>query len=180
MKQRDFTLNDFSDLFEEVKVELYNLGFKEVFTNNYQLMFFTSTHTFGKCAKIEHSRYKISLNKQYADCVTIDQIKNTLMHELIHSLKNTKGHTGKWKQVANLVNNKYGYHITRVAKSPKEFEETIQRKISKIKYTIVCKDCGQSYKYKRITNLIRLLQNNQSHRYFCSKCKSKAFELIEN
>ena len=163
MKQRDFTLNDFSDLFEEVKVELYNLGFKEVFTNNYQLMFFTSTHTFGKCAKIEHSRYKISLNKQYADCVTIDQIKNTLMHELIHSLKNTKGHTGKWKQVANLVNNKYGYHITRVAKSP-----------------IVCKDCGQSYKYKRITNLIRLLQNNQSHRYFCSKCKSKAFELIEN
>ena len=39
--------------------------------------------------------------------------KETMIHEILHTCKGCKGHTGLWLIYANIMNKKYGYHIKR-------------------------------------------------------------------
>ncbi|MBQ1407954.1 MAG: hypothetical protein IIY88_07470, partial [Eubacterium sp.] len=42
-------------------------------------------------------------------------VKTVIVHEILHCVKGTRGHTGKWLMLAGIVNQKLGYNITRRA-----------------------------------------------------------------
>ena len=99
---------------------------------------------YGRC-------YRININ---ADLLHVDApekgLKETIIHEILHTCPDCWCHTGEWKRLANLVNDCYGYNVKRCNSSEekgmdefyKQYEE-LARKQPTWKYTIKCKSCGK-------------------------------------
>lgn len=69
----------------------------------------------GQCRKIGNN-YIIEVNQiLLREDTDIDGLKNTIIHELLHTCKGCMKHTGEWKQLAEKVNRYYGYNIKRSA-----------------------------------------------------------------
>ena len=70
--------------------------------------------------------------------------------------------------MAEKVNSKYGYNITRLG--------DISEANVKPKYIVVCKNCGLEYKYFKKGKVIKYLEAN-SKNIKCGKCRGE-LELI--
>ncbi len=92
-------------------------------------------------------------------------LKNTLIHEILHTCRGCMKHTGRWKQYADKVNAAYGYQIKRTA----EREEGVVPKalVPKPKYRVTCRNCGAVYERYRMSAFLQ-----HPERYRCGKCKS--------
>lgn len=100
--------------------------------------------------------------------------KETIIHEILHTCKGVKGHTGLWKRYAEIMNSKYGYNIKRVSShEEKGLEEHISKSLP-YRYMFECKYCGQKINKKKkckFTKYYRL--------YGCGRCgRSRAFVKI--
>ena len=75
--------------------------------------------------------------------------RNTMMHEILHCVDGTDGHTGKWKRIAEEINNAYPdkYHITRCS----DYSDYIRAEESHedYKYVVYCPCCGAKWFYRR-------------------------------
>ena len=72
-----------------------------------------SKKRWGQCRKIGNN-YIIEVNQiLLREDTDIDGLKNTIIHELLHTCKGCMKHTGEWKQLAEKVNRYYGYNIKR-------------------------------------------------------------------
>lgn len=111
------------------------------------------SYSLGRCQRVsffngEHIKYIISLNNKMLKCSEQD-IKNTLLHELIHTIDGCFNHGDRFKYYAEKVNQKYGYHIART-NSVKGFKEQI-----KYKYAIKCTQCGKTQKFIKKSNVVK-------------------------
>ena len=99
-------------------------------------------------------------------------IKNTIIHELIHCIPYCNNHGSEFKKYAKLINNAYGYYISRVGDKKKDYEKSNleYNEGQKYNYRVVCKGCEQEFYRQRINK-------NFTKNYVCGKCKSK-FEII--
>lgn len=69
--------------------------------------------------------YRGRRTKRYADydfvisvnryLTTGKAFKETIIHELLHTIDFNSGHKGKWKAYADYVNSRTDYHVTRTA-----------------------------------------------------------------
>ena len=107
-------------------------------------------------------------------------IKNTIIHELLHTLKDTKGHNSKWNYYARLMNNRYDYNISRVGNSRHDFnkagkteEDSVE--IMNYKYKKTCKTCGNVHYWHRATQ--RKIQAYKQGNCTCGKCKGRNFKI---
>ena len=100
-------------------------------------------------------------------------IKNTIIHELIHCIPYCNNHGSEFKKYAKLINNAYGYDISRVGDKKKDHEKSNLEysEGQKYNYRVVCKGCDQEFYRQRIN------KDFTNKRYVCGKCKSK-FEII--
>lgn len=98
-------------------------------------------------------------------------IKNTIMHELIHCLPYCNNHGTEFKKYANIINDNYGYDISRVGDKKKDFEKSnIEfNEVKTYNYKIICKGCKQEFYRQR-------LSKNFTRKYRCAKCGS-VFEV---
>lgn len=85
--------------------------------------------------------------------------KNTIMHEILHTVDGCLNHGAKWKAVADKVNKAYGYNIKRCTSSSEKGLEPIkiERNYSK-NYVMVCKRCGAEVIKHRMSNFVRYPQ----------------------
>ena len=99
-------------------------------------------------------------------------IKNTIIHELIHCIPYCNNHGIEFKKYAKLINNTYGYDISRVGDKKKDYEKSNleYNEGSKYNYRVVCKGCKQEFYRQRINK-------DFVKKYICGKCKSK-FEVV--
>lgn len=123
--------------------------------------------TLGTCNKLNNSDFdfEIRITKYIAN---EQALKNTIAHEILHSVKGCFNHQKKWKAMAEKVNSKYGYNITRLG--------DISEANVKPKYIVVCKNCGLEYKYFKKGKVIKYLEAN-SKNIKCGKCRGE-LELI--
>lgn len=133
----------------------------------------------GQCRKVGDN-YIININQiLLRDDTDIEGLKNTMIHELLHTCKGCMKHTGEWKRLAEKVNRYYGYNIKRcsdaeekgVSKEQQQIrkEERIQRQP---KHKFRCINCGQE--------IIRYKESNftkNPNRYRCAACGSR-FEKV--
>ena len=100
-------------------------------------------------------------------------IKNTIIHELIHCMPYCTNHGKKFKQYAQIINQKLGYNIARTGNKKEDYiKSNIEyNEQEQYKYKIKCKNCGQIYTRKR-------LNKNFIKYYRCGTCKGK-LEIIE-
>lgn len=81
-----------------------------------------------------------------------ENVMPTVIHEYLHSLFSCRscGHKGEWLRLANLINNKTEYNITRLTKIPDTYRNTYNN-TKNIIYHVICNHCGaETTRYKNI------------------------------
>ena len=105
-------------------------------------------------------------------------VKNTVMHEFIHSLKCCvhSQHFGKWREIADRVNKDTDYIITPNAdgEEVEDFKDIYDNK-HKTVYHLTCNNCGQELKYYTANADIVKHPENYTHR--CPDGKKGTFSL---
>lgn len=123
---------------------------------------------FGQCRKLPNGKYSINISKALLDESVNDKwLKDTIIHEILHSCKDCMNHGKKWKYYASIMNRKYGYSISRCASSA---EMGIAEKTSPTfyKYRLICTKCGHTYLRQRMSAAVQ----NPS-RFYCGYCNGK-------
>ena len=111
------------------------------------------------CCKIRGNKCTIELSKKMFDLGEKERI-TTLIHEIIHTFKNCKGHNYNWKWYANKITENTEYTITRTRK--------LNDNNIKYNYEITCLGCKETWKQFRLTNktkehykeFVKILQSN--------------------
>lgn len=67
----------------------------------------------GQC-RYRNGSYTINIScRLLEESVPREILKQTVLHEILHTCKNCMNHKTEWKEVANQVNRAYGYNIKR-------------------------------------------------------------------
>ena len=91
----------------------------------------------------------------------------TLIHEILHTLKDTKGHNYKWKLYADKINRNTDYNIVRTT----DYGNKVNYKVN-----IKCIKCGKIYSQNRINK--NKLTNIKNKKCRCSLCGGNTFEIL--
>lgn len=106
----------------------------------------------GQCRHLPNGKYEININ---ADLVnqSEDGTLNTVIHELLHTLKDTRKHDTNWNRYASIIYNKYGIDIKRTSTSD---EKGVERVITKpeYKYILQCNHCNQTIKRQKKSKIV--------------------------
>lgn len=95
---------------------------------------------------------------------------NVLIHEILHTFKDTDGHNYKWKWYANKISNNTEYKISRTGK-------TEALTIDDYNYLVTCVKCGNKIKRFRLSKKsINSLSNKSC---YCPKCYGRDFKIID-
>lgn len=116
----------------------------------------------GRCQISSNGKFIISISDRLLmEDADIKGLKNTIIHELLHTCSGCMNHKTKWKFYADKVNREYGYNIKRTSTADeKGVKEVIRRK--KINHKYVCKKCGQI--------VIRERDRGFENKYHCGIC----------
>lgn len=124
---------------------------------------------FGRCvnksAKLKHFPkgydYLIQVSL-YALQNTKKSVMNTILHELIHTCSDCRGHDAKWKGYAEKAGKEYGYDIKRCGGDKTVMDCHNLNKGRKIinrrtfdRYLISCPACGMHWKYTRKSRVVQ-------------------------
>lgn len=166
-------MKDFVKLRDECLAEVHNAGIEIGNITSWQINRRAKTR-WGMCSRYG-DKYTIQISSQLVsdDRISEKACKETIIHEILHTCPDCHGHTGKWKEYAELMNVTYGYNIKRVTSGQEKGVENYQasRRL-KPKYCFKCMYCGYSIVRKRDSKFTRYYRN-----YTCPECgKSRAFE----
>lgn len=116
--------------------------------------------------------FSISLNPcLFADGVNEDIIIQTLLHELVHTMDGCFNHGKNFKYYARIINNKYGYNISRTTDSSKFGVELPKREY---KYEIWCTVCNKRVaRYKRKSHIVECVERDGGSTCRCNNCNTK-------
>jgi len=143
---------------------------------------------FGYCKKDNRRKEAIIGISEMNFYSTKDCLRNTVLHELLHAMDNTRGHDLIFRRRMSLVNDRLAANVSITA--TKKETDTAYAELKNqgkrvgvrrqpIKYLVRCESCGFEYGYKRETKLIRLLRRGSRHSYYCPKCRGRRFSLAD-
>lgn len=102
----------------------------------------------GQCRYIGGRRYSINItNRLLDDNLPDEAAKQTIIHELLHSVNGCMNHGPNWKRVADKVNRAYHYNIKRTTSYDEKGVEP--PKPREPKYIVRCPSCGYQWKHYR-------------------------------
>lgn len=106
---------------------------------------------FGSCRRLMNGYFAIEIT----DLGLHGDIKATIVHELIHTVEGCFNHGKEFQSLAKWLSSVYGVEIgTRASKKGMELSK--EYRISKAKYAVQCKKCGQVVVRQNATRLIKL------------------------
>lgn len=126
----------------------------------------TSRH--GVC-KYHNGKCTIEISKKMFNFED-DEMITTLIHEILHTFKDTKGHNYKWKWYANKITNNTKYTITRTRNINGD-----ERAEIKYNWKITCLGCGCVWKQQKMTQ--RVLKGFEEKRRYHRQCGSHEFKV---
>lgn len=109
----------------------------------------------GLCKKLPDGTYEIEIAKALLqDDVSDIAVKNTIIHELLHTCPGCFKHTGRWKQYADRVNRFLPQYNIKCSTSAEEKGVAIRRKAPVYHYILKCVTCGQEIKRQKKSAVI--------------------------
>lgn len=103
------------------------------------------------------------------DRVSEKACKSTIIHEILHTCKDSMKHTGNWKKNADIMNKTYGYDIKRAVSGNEMGIENYQpTKCRVYKYGYRCMTCGQEVWRMKECKFTKYYRN-----YTCGVCGTK-------
>lgn len=120
--------------------------------------------TLGRC-KYEYDVYRIFLNPNMLNFEDDGEkvIRNTLAHELCHTLPGCLNHGKEFHRKAKMIYDLMGYVIDTTADV--DSSEYFSKYLPDANYKIICNDCGNEILKNHISDPI-----NNPGRYTCSRC----------
>lgn len=125
-----------------------------------------------------HCRYEPSEDAYYIDIsyklvdesTPVKTLKETILHELCHTVEGGMCHTGEWKKAVAKLNNRYGYNIKRTNSYEDKGvdREKFPPKKKTINYAFECCGCGYQVTRTRKSNFVE-----HPERYRCGICGGK-------
>lgn len=160
-------MKDVDKLFAECESDLAQLGYHP---RNYVIEVNTrAKRRWGQCKIVTNDYYIIQItDRLLADDVADIAAKNTIMHELIHAVRGCSDHTGKWKQIAEMVNRQFPkYTIKRCTTAEEKGIAPVEqvRRASSTQYCIQCQNCGNKIIRERMSKVVQ-----HPERYICAHC----------
>ena len=181
------TQENFKEKVQEVLNELKAIGVRvETTVNDYTLeLNERALSRFGRCTKKTRygkNNYIIQINNFHNLIDGEEEVKNTLVHEILHSMPNCMNHGEIWKRNALRYSRAYGMDIARTGNCDKysqfrkEYEaqkvsSTTGMIESKYKYAVKCTCCGTEWKYQKRSKIVELAYKGK--KLNCPYCKGK-------
>ena len=109
------------------------------------------TSYWGKCTRKEDSHY-ITLNKKLIQA-NVEGALETLIHEVLHTVKGCMNHGEMWKSLAKKVNMAYGTNISRATSAAEN--GTQEFILATSKYVMECDRCGHGLGRDRMSNFVK-------------------------
>lgn len=107
----------------------------------------------GLCTKLPNNTFLIEISSRLLeDDVEKDALMNTVMHEVLHTVKDCLNHGAKWKQCAQLINDVYGLNVKRCTSA--EEKNIVSPVEESYNYIVACPKCGYQWKYIRKTKCV--------------------------
>lgn len=178
------TYSNFYSLVEKILSEFKALGFNVTTKpSSYTLeLNERALKRFGQCQSKSGNRYVIQINNFHNKLSPEEDVMDTLIHELLHSLPKCMNHGEIWKRYANKYNSVYGTTIGRT--SPirgdyKTFKEEREKQKGKTqhknhsvysdgKHKITCSKCNTSWYYERAGKIVKsAMQNKKLNCPYC-------------
>ena len=135
-----------------------------------------ATSWYGQCQQnrvYQGKRYKYVISISVYHLSSSERaIRNTLIHELLHTCPGCLNHGPKWKTYASIVGRRLGYSIIRSG-GDKEKDSVIEaaretkRAGYQTRYLLVCTQCGQEFTRYRKSNLVL---HPEKYRCKCGGC----------
>lgn len=98
----------------------------------------------GLCKRIARNTFEIQIAESLLqDHVTDQAAKDTIAHELLHTVPGCLSHTGKWKQLADRVNRLLPQYQIKVKSSFEEKGLEDNRPVRECRYILKCQKCGR-------------------------------------
>lgn len=175
---KSYTLEDILNEVHECQNLLQAIGF-DMEGKKYTTRWLpkTKVKTLGMCSCTVYNNYIISINESYLRLASPENIHNTIMHEVIHSIDGCANHGPNFKRAGEKVCKYYVFtSITRLGKDKTYMDEVVA---TKYKYQLRCKTCGHTWNYMRRTQKMLSICNSTTsfHNNKQRKCCGP-FEII--
>ena len=133
----------------------------------------------GQCQK-KADGYHINISTALlADNIGDQGAKDTIAHEVCHTIKGCMNHGDKWKHYAKLLS-VFGYNIKRTNSAADKGISTEQYLANKdYKYAIRCEKCGSVTRYQKKSKAVTVISTQKYHGYTCGKCGSHNLTVTE-
>lgn len=159
-------MKNFAKLLDESIKEIEAVGIKR--GNNIEFIIDNKTKTrWGQTCR-KGNGFCISISSELlSDEVPDRACKETIIHEILHTVDLCYNHGKEWKRNAQIMNQTYGYNIKRVDSTlDKGFsEKAIKMMYSNFKYCFVCSKCGVFIGRQRTSAFVK-----NPEIYFHSSC----------
>ena len=165
-------MKDFQKLIHECELDLDLLGIK--YSKNIVWSVNTRAKSrWGLCKRTGINKFEINIAACLLDDATENQMaKNTIVHELLHTVSGCMGHKGKWKILADYINYKLPqYTVKRVTNFEEKGVQAPKRETN-YRYVLRCKNCGLEIGRQRESKGIKNYKN-----YRCAKCHGELERL---
>lgn len=176
-----YTLEDVRREIHECANILSSIGYKDVEANRYNVAFSKRLmNTYGRCKKVGRNMYTITINEPYLRIGSPENIHNTIMHEVIHSVQGCMNHGAKFKAVGRRVNENYKYTKIETYGHDEVYLNS-KEYLNKKKYKVVCNSCGKEWLYQKTSKVIKIIldETGNSGKCTCPNCKSNDFKVIK-
>lgn len=156
--------------------DLIGIGIKIGYIDSYEVNS-RATGRLGQCRAVRgrnrHFRIQIT-SALLSESIPLDELKNTVYHELLHTCPGCMNHGEEWRRLAGIVNLAYGMNISRCASKDEESVKIMrERRIATARYKTECLGCGNICVNQRECGFTR-----NPERYLCAKCGGNSWKRI--
>ena len=109
----------------------------------------------GLCKKLPDGGFEIEIAEALLQNDVDDiAVKNTMLHELLHTCLGCLKHTGRWKQYADKVNRLLPMYNIKRTTSAEEKGVAVKRKEPEYRYILKCYDCNKEIRRQKKSAVI--------------------------
>jgi len=158
-------MKDLRKLAAECEADLLSIGIQPGKVNQWVINTRAKCR-WGQCKQIAPGEFVISIaNRLLQDTVSDQAAKNTILHELLHTVKGCHGHKGQWKELAAKVNRRLPQYTIKRTTSYEEKGLEYKPKARTNRYAVKCIQCGNEFYREKESKLIQ-----HPEKYRCGSC----------